>query len=206
MMDMVDIAWVAGIIEGEGSFSLDGKTSGRITVKMTDYDIIERLQTVTNTGTIYGPYKKAQAHHKPAWHWKVYDRREVARLLLAIYPLMGERRRERIAELTDRIALNRGANGEKTHCLRGHPFDEENTYWSHGKRWCIECRRLRQRTRREAKRLPPTVIAECPQGHPYDEANTRVYNGRRHCRACDRMRPSRYKSRKPSEAPTNGVS
>jgi hypothetical protein len=29
----------------------------------------------------------------------------------------------------------------KTHCPRGHPYDDENTYWHEGNRDCKECRR-----------------------------------------------------------------
>lgn len=32
------------------------------------------------------------------------------------------------------------ANAAKTHCLRGHPFDEPNTYWHRGRRYCRACR------------------------------------------------------------------
>jgi hypothetical protein len=35
-------------------------------------------------------------------------------------------------------------NAVKTHCKRGHPFDETNTYVTTlGHRSCVECRRLR---------------------------------------------------------------
>jgi hypothetical protein len=36
-------------------------------------------------------------------------------------------------------------NAAKTHCLRGHEFTPENTYWYRGGRHCMECRRARKR-------------------------------------------------------------
>lgn len=33
----------------------------------------------------------------------------------------------------------------RTHCVNGHPFDEENTWMHKGKRYCRECRRRRVR-------------------------------------------------------------
>lgn len=36
-------------------------------------------------------------------------------------------------------------NAARTHCVRGHPFDEANTYMQQGRRGCRECRRLRLR-------------------------------------------------------------
>jgi hypothetical protein len=33
-------------------------------------------------------------------------------------------------------------NARKSHCIRGHPFDEVNTYWKRdGRRECIACRK-----------------------------------------------------------------
>jgi hypothetical protein len=44
-------------------------------------------------------------------------------------------------------------NTRKTHCLRGHPFDEENTHVDkEGGRSCRACHRERERARRAAKR------------------------------------------------------
>ena len=60
--------------------------------------------------------------------------------------------------VTPRINLLRGntiqaANAAKTECLRGHPFDEANTYRVRGSRECRACRNAasrRQKARRSA--------------------------------------------------------
>jgi hypothetical protein len=41
---------------------------------------------------------------------------------------------------------------EQTHCLKGHPFDEVNTYYSSGHRWCRICRRNAELKRSPRKR------------------------------------------------------
>lgn len=42
------------------------------------------------------------------------------------------------------LSHNGDANRQKTHCLRGHPFDARNTYRDpHGWRYCRECWRIR---------------------------------------------------------------
>lgn len=39
-----------------------------------------------------------------------------------------------------------GVNARKTHCIRGHAFDETNTYWTRdGRRHCKPCMRIRER-------------------------------------------------------------
>ena len=53
--------------------------------------------------------------------------------------------------VTHRINCRRGngasaVNAKRTHCLNGHPCDQENTYWtSAGLRQCKACRKKRQR-------------------------------------------------------------
>ncbi len=40
----------------------------------------------------------------------------------------------------------------RTHCPRGHAYDEANTYWHRGKRQCIECRRMHSRAYKQRRR------------------------------------------------------
>lgn len=49
-------------------------------------------------------------------------------------------------------------NAKKTHCLRGHPFDEANTRIYNGMRHCLECSRIRKRERRrKQKETRPSI-------------------------------------------------
>jgi hypothetical protein len=84
-----------------------------------------------------------------------------------------------------------------THCRRGHPYDETNTYFNtKGRRECRACRRLLQSAWHPAARAENPIQSyhnaaktHCPQGHPYDEANTyRNSKGGRECRTCIRAR------------------
>ncbi len=51
-----------------------------------------------------------------------------------------------------------GINARKTHCLRGHAFTPENTYWSRNgnrekkKRRCLTCARAQRKSRYESER------------------------------------------------------
>ena len=40
------------------------------------------------------------------------------------------------------------ARAAQSHCKRGHEFTQENTYLNQGKRYCMDCRRLRIRMRK----------------------------------------------------------
>lgn len=76
-------------------------------------------------------------------------------------------------------------NVMKTHCPKGHPYDDENTCYSNGRRHCRTCKRERAYAKRHRRIYP----AFCPKGHPFDAANTYVtLRGHRRCRECKNAR------------------
>jgi len=97
-----DIHYVAGIIEGEGYFHKNSAAL-RIIVEMTDKDTLEYLQKITHMGRISKPLLKINQKHNTTWTWTVSKRGEVARLLLAIYPLMSLRRKQQIKIGVDKL-------------------------------------------------------------------------------------------------------
>ena len=97
-----EIAWVAGIIEGEGTFRAT-KSRG-ITVAMTDRDIIERLKIVTGVGRIYAVARQ-KAHHKDSFIWCVSCRDHYTGLALAILPWLGERRNAAARRLIEGVSV-----------------------------------------------------------------------------------------------------
>jgi len=74
---------------------------------------------------------------------------------------------------------------EKTHCPKGHPYDEENTYYAkNGSRRCRQCARERSPNRAAVPRSYP--VTHCVHGHEYTPENTYTVpsTGRRTCRTC----------------------
>jgi hypothetical protein len=99
-MENFSLAWVAGLLEGEGYFGLSHNASAhrypRIQCNMTDLDVIRTLQAVTDVGKIYGPYKSPRnPHHKATYRWTV-DGQDARHLMKTLLPLMGSRRQEQI--------------------------------------------------------------------------------------------------------------
>jgi hypothetical protein len=114
-----DLLWVAGLLEGEGCFLLhrDRQSWGghkyvyyrpRVICAMTDRDVIERLQRVTGMGRIAIGRATAPGH-KPYWRWTVSRDGDAIRLMKALYPHMGERRRAKIDEILAKWPLLRTA-------------------------------------------------------------------------------------------------
>lgn len=108
--DPFELAWLAGIIEGEGCIYFVNRRGwrGGIRVHMTDEDVVRRCLAVTGLGFIYAGTTPAG---RPAWHWNVTRRDDCARLLLALYPLMGKRRQAKIAETAEKVCTTYRENG-----------------------------------------------------------------------------------------------
>jgi hypothetical protein len=99
-MTKVQLAWVAGLLEGEGSFSLKGGGTARnivVQCHMTDVDVLRRLLTLAG-GTLHGPYSNGPAGRKQRWMWRVSGP-HARTLMKRLLPLMGERRTDRITGL-----------------------------------------------------------------------------------------------------------
>ncbi len=97
--DRAKLAWVAGILEGEGWFGLKENSYAQIKCKMTDEDVVRRLQEWTGAGTVCGPYLPDGLGSKPVWRWQLAKRVDVLRLCVAILPFMGQRRSVKVRRL-----------------------------------------------------------------------------------------------------------
>lgn len=105
-MSDLERGWLAGLLEGEGSFFLQ-KTNVRgkyryypkITVVMTDLDIIERVSRIFGTSVYVMPASQMkQPHHKQQYRATLTGMR-AAGIMVDIAPLMGQRRREKINQV-----------------------------------------------------------------------------------------------------------
>lgn len=105
-----DLAWIAGLLEGEGSFGCRvAGTSRNVQIRchMTDEDVVRLLHKKTEVGVFGGPYSGGPGCRKCADPSKTYKKRYVwtvsgrdAYLLMKeLLPLMGKRRSRKIKEL-----------------------------------------------------------------------------------------------------------
>jgi hypothetical protein len=90
-MTAADCGWLAGILEGEGYIGVVHQR-GIIRVAMTDGDVIRHAYEVSGVGTVNELPRRAP-HHKTVFTWSVGRHPNVPDVLLAITPLLGERRR-----------------------------------------------------------------------------------------------------------------
>lgn len=149
-MSAVDVAWLAGLFEGEGSMEIGKNGMTRICIRMTDLDIIERVNTMIPARQISvvipKPAKAGYSQPKTQYAWRVSGP-AVKDILTLLLPWFGERRAARAREVISHIDARPGTNGwyhrNKTHCKQGHEYTPENTYVnpsSPGHRNCRTCR------------------------------------------------------------------
>ena len=103
----IDIAWAAGLFEGEGCILTDSSqpnTRG-IRMTMTDQDVMERFVRIMGYGKCNGPYRRpgSKEHWLSEYHCKITRRSEVLRILKMFLPYLGERRYAKAMEAINHI-------------------------------------------------------------------------------------------------------
>ena len=102
MMTDNELHWLAGLLEGEGCFTTKSGDHSRcrVIVKMCDEDVIDKAWELMPDA------KKYTIEHKNPKHSTIYSlelmkQEKVVEVMLAVYPLMGKRRKARIDELLE---------------------------------------------------------------------------------------------------------
>lgn len=93
-MDNCSIAWAAGLLEGEGSFTCEKSKnplpSIRITCGQKDPEILYKLHNIFNCGTI------RKQTTREFWIWRVNKKNDVFKVINHIYSYMSTKRRHEI--------------------------------------------------------------------------------------------------------------
>lgn len=150
------VAWAAGLFEGEGYISFGGNGIGksgrlRLGLGMTDPDRVELFQAIVGVGSCH-IVRKRQPHHKETLKWSTTNFEQAQAVITMLWPWLGPRRRAAARngllltqQVRDRLQASR------LYCKRGHLKDDANVYvWRgtngrHGQRQCRECARIRGR-------------------------------------------------------------
>lgn len=96
-----DVAWAAGLFEGEGWLTIlnsngqGGVGYPRLGIAMTDKDIIDRWYRVFPFGRRWEGLtsKRSKAGPKPYYFVQVGNQEEIQAILAMLWPWLGERRR-----------------------------------------------------------------------------------------------------------------
>lgn len=93
---LVDIAWVAGLLEGEGTFGVSNSNSPFFAIQMNDKDVLVKAQLIINA-KLYGPYrhKRGDKLDTPHYRLALYGIPAIS-WMMTVYVFMGERRQKKI--------------------------------------------------------------------------------------------------------------
>lgn len=120
MTDLIELAWAAGIFEGEGSFTYSNtRMFPRASVQMNDEDTVRRFHRALGFGRVNGPY--TVGGRKPSYKWQVDGYARVAAVLGLLWYGLGNRRRSRAVEIMSRCrpARSRSARAREFQRNRG---------------------------------------------------------------------------------------
>ncbi len=133
MVAVKEIAWLAGILEGEGCFQY--RKTPVIKVKMTDLDTIERVSILLECKSIH--HEKRILGCKQAYVATVSGYK-AAQWMMTVLPIMGLRRSDKIIECLAKWK-NSPLRGSPYIYPCGHLRTEENTR-IHGRyKTCKSC-------------------------------------------------------------------
>jgi hypothetical protein len=147
-----EVAWVAGIYEGEGSCWTTKGRAFHIAIVMTDFDVVRRLHLLVGVGTLKEGRHKDPTH-KPYLTWSVGSRDGID-FLNTIMPWLGERRTAKAVEAIDRWHNNKSQSTKyDKECIHGHSYESPNKRLSSGScRMCQRATKTRWRLRQKSER------------------------------------------------------
>ncbi len=108
-----DLMWAVGLFEGEGTitrFNSSSKNSGwELSIKMTDLDVLEKFHNIIKLGKIsYITSPSIPKHWKKTYRWRIRSSKDVYAVLVAFYPFLGNRRKEKALQVIEKLFPKEG--------------------------------------------------------------------------------------------------
>ena len=144
-----ELGWIAGFIEGEGSFQWAGHTPSVVAVQV-QYWPVEKLKSLCGGNIVTLRRDEVKSNGGIHYRWYIYGDKAIE-LIKAIYPLLSPKRKEQAKAIYTKRVQQEQPKPERTHCKRGHLW-ADNEYIPNGKkskRICRACRLELQRTNKE---------------------------------------------------------
>lgn len=172
-MNSHEIAWAAGLFDGEGSvFAANEMKRGRrhvrlhMAVRMTTLDDIKRFHRAVGVGAMSGPYQP-KGDRKLIWAWQAGPDASARYCIDLLWPYLGKNKR---AQATDALKARDHylANPEprrlrKAVCRRGHDQSIHRRFTNRGiSHGCSECQRITYAAWRDRKNSAAAFHDDAP--------------------------------------------
>ena len=109
-----EIGWLAGLLEGEGSFFMQRQAGRRprfaIALSMTDEDVVARACELLEIGSYNESWNGWRPNNSTIFNARLAGPR-AEDMAIKLYPHMGERRKEKIHELLVSLENELGTSG-----------------------------------------------------------------------------------------------
>jgi hypothetical protein len=128
MLDLKELYWAAGFVEGEGTFGAGRNSTGtwlHFDISQVELEPLLRLQKCLG-GRIYGPYRK-HPQRKPIYQMSIAP---AAGAMMTLWPLMSKKRKDQIASALKKWRNVPVEGSTRKVCINGHPFDGNSTILS----------------------------------------------------------------------------
>lgn len=100
----MNLAWAAGLFEGEGTIYLQrvnyrdkAYVYPRVALSMTDEDVVRAFCDAVGRGRVHGPYRQKGAR-KNIWQWSAFNN-DACLVLDDLLPWLGNRRRAKAMQV-----------------------------------------------------------------------------------------------------------
>lgn len=149
-IDESEIAWAAGLFDGEGTiFSSSSKNRPRyvkltMAVVMTNKEAVDRFANAVDIGFVT-EISRRTITGKTVWRWTIQGTEDVKLAFNKLRPyLCTDKINQGDRALSAREEYERNVEKTtRTRCSNGHSFPENRAEWPNGKGYCIECRKAR---------------------------------------------------------------
>lgn len=108
MRSTLDLAWLGGLLEGEGAF-MSKNGCPQISLQTTDQDVLDRAAALLGTKRQGEGWKaKGKATYKPVYACRVHGTHAIS-WMMTLYTFLGARRRAKITEIIEAWKASKAA-------------------------------------------------------------------------------------------------
>lgn len=129
-----ELAWSAGLVDGEGYFGFNfvkRSNSVRKTkticldVSQCDPQVLHRIQKALEVGNVTGPYFSNKRNHRPTYHFRVSGANELQFAIKQLWPWLSPIKREQATQVLEKLdewsKLPKSKTGPKSKIALCHP-------------------------------------------------------------------------------------
>jgi hypothetical protein len=145
-MNIKELYWAAGFIEGEGHFRMTSlRSSPAILVTQVQREPLERLKKLYGGQIHVKDSRKYNPSASSAYEWSIGGGK-AAGLIFTLFKLMSPKRKKQIGKALAYWRNSLPKSEARTHCSKGHALDGDNLRMRKRGAWmcrvCVKCEKI----------------------------------------------------------------